>query len=249
MRMRTGWMVLLGLGMSTTVGAQPFDPVDAIEDGEPVAMPAYPSAKVSYTDFKELVDTVEAHRASRLVDLDTFLEMTKDPNTIVLDTRSAYRYGRIHVDGAKHLNFSDFNQGSLAEVIPSPETRVLIYCNNNFDGNPIDFVTKVATPVSLAPDTALGSSLNLSGGGGAPTDVAMQIAVQERPIMMALNVPTYINLYGYGYRNVYELDELVDVSDPRIQFAGSLITGTDANTLDASEPIEEASPKRFWRKR
>jgi hypothetical protein len=39
--------------------------------------------------------------------------------------------------------------------------------------------------------------------------------------MMALNVPTYINLYGYGYHNVYELDELVNVKDPRVKFEGT----------------------------
>lgn len=234
MRIRVEWMICVGLGVSTSGFAQPFDPVDVIEEGERVAVPEYPAAKVSYTDFKQLVDTVESHRADRLIDLDTFLEMAKDPNTIVLDTRSAYRYGRIHVDGAVHLNFSDFNQGSLAEVIPTSETRVLIYCNNNFDGNPIDFVTKVATPASLSPISN--------------DEPAMQILDQERPIMMALNVPTYINLYGYGYRNVYELDELVDVSDPRIQFAGTLISDA-ADTVDDLELTENVPLRKFWRKR
>ena len=41
--------------------------------------------------------------------------------------------------------------------------------------------------------------------------------------MMALNIPTYVNLYGYGYRNVYELNELVKVSDPRITFEGTIV--------------------------
>ena len=41
--------------------------------------------------------------------------------------------------------------------------------------------------------------------------------------MMALNIPTYVNLYGYGYQNVYELDELVKVTDPRIKFEGSVV--------------------------
>ena len=44
---------------------------------------------------------------------------------------------------------------------------------------------------------------------------------------MALNIPTYINLYGYGYvygyRNVYELNELVKVSDPKIEFEGTTV--------------------------
>jgi len=47
------------------------------------------------------------------------------------------------------------------------------------------------------------------------------IVIEESSITLALNIPTYINLYGYGYRNVYELSELVGTYDPRIQFEGS----------------------------
>ncbi|WP_219339552.1 rhodanese-like domain-containing protein [Luteimonas salinisoli] len=165
---------------------------------------SHPPAKVSFDDFKGLVSQVEAHRASRLVDLDTFLNMSRQPGGVVLDTRSTFRYERIHVEGAKHLSFTDFTQDSLREIIPSFDTTVLIYCNNNFEGNQIDFATKVAFPRP-------GDSLSA------------QFAAQERPIMMALNIPTYINLYGYGYRNVYELDELVNVNDPRIAFEGSIV--------------------------
>ncbi len=163
----------------------------------------YPKAKVSFHDFKGLVSEVEAHRAKRLVNLDTFLKMSKEPNTIILDSRSTFRYDRIHLRGAKHLSFTDFTQDNLRTVIPSFDTRVLIYCNNNFDGNQTDFASKIALPPK--------------------NPVATQMASQARPVMMALNIPTYINLYGYGYRNVYELDELVKVSDPRIHFEGSII--------------------------
>ena len=89
--------------------------------------------------------------------------------------------------GAKH-DLSDFNQRSLAELIPDPNIRILI-CNNNFEGNPVDFTTKVFIPPTASDE----------------------VIDEERPVMMALNVPTYINLYGYGYQNVYELDELVNV--------------------------------------
>jgi hypothetical protein len=41
--------------------------------------------------------------------------------------------------------------------------------------------------------------------------------------MLALNIPTYINLYGYGYRNVFELGELVHIGDRRIKFEGSVV--------------------------
>jgi hypothetical protein len=53
--------------------------------------------------------------------------------------------------------------------------------------------------------------------------VATQLADQAKPRMLALNIPTYINLYGYGYRNVYELHELVRVTDPRIEFEGTIV--------------------------
>lgn len=166
----------------------------------------YPKAKVSFEDFKGLVNEVEKHRASRLVDLNTFLKMSREPGVLILDSRSAFRFERIHIKGAKHLAFTDFTQESLAKVIPAFDTKILIYCNNNFDGNQVDFASKFALPLPK-PGTA----------------TATQFASQAKPIMMALNIPTYINLFGYGYRNVYELDELVKVTDPRIAFEGSIV--------------------------
>jgi rhodanese-related sulfurtransferase len=187
--MRSRWFIVPVILLSSTVGfAQPA---------------SYPKAKVSFADFKELVTTVEAHRASRLIDLDTFLKMSHEPDVIILDTRSDFRFERIHVKGARHLAFTDFTQGNLAKTIPSPETTILIYCNNNFEGNQTDFATKAFFP---SPQTA-----------------ARQLADQAKPRMMALNIPSYVNLYGYGYRNVYELDELVNVTDPRIAFEGTVV--------------------------
>jgi hypothetical protein len=166
----------------------------------------YPKAKVDFNDFKGLVAEVEAHREDRLVDFNTFLRMSKKPGVIIMDSRSKFRFDRIHMKGAKHLNFSDFTQANLGRIIPAFKTTVLIYCNNNFEGNQRDFASKVSLPVALPRVTP-----------------AAQFAVQAKPLMMALNIPTYVNLYGYGYRNVYELNELVDVKDPRIAFEGSIV--------------------------
>ncbi len=166
----------------------------------------YPKAKVSFEDFKGLVAAVEPHRASRLIDLDQFLKMSKEPGSIIFDSRSTFRFDRIHIKGAKHLSFTDFTQDNLAKAIPSFDTKILIYCNNNFNGNQTDFASKIASPRPKA---------------GNP--IATQMASQDKPRMMALNVPTYINLYGYGYRNVYELNELVKVNDPRIAFEGTIV--------------------------
>jgi rhodanese-related sulfurtransferase len=35
---------------------------------------------------------------------------------------------------------------------------------------------------------------------------------------LALNIPTFINLVGYGYRNVYELGEVIDFNDPAVEW-------------------------------
>ena len=122
---------------------------------------------------------------------------------IILDTRSKEMYDAKHLKGARHLNFSDFTQKNLAEILPSKKTRVLIYCNNNFENDQVYFATKVSGP--LVKDLTTFSE-NKSLG-----------------ITMALNIPTYINLYGYGYTNVYELSELVSVNDNRIQFEGTSV--------------------------
>ncbi len=37
-------------------------------------------------------------------------------------------------------------------------------------------------------------------------------------IQLALNIQTFINLYGYGYRNVYELGDTVDFNDPAVNW-------------------------------
>lgn len=161
----------------------------------PARAQVLPPAKVSIDSYEQLLAEVKPHRAKRLVDLDRFLQMSRKKGVVILDTRSDEMYRRKHVKGAIHLNFSDFTQESLALLIPDPQTTILIYCNNNIDGDPRAFATKVVRP-----------------------GVADR---QAKALTMALNIPTYINLYGYGYRNVYELSDLVSVWDKRIEFEGA----------------------------
>lgn len=180
-----------------------------VASGQPMKQGAdvkknYPRAKVSFEDFKALVSEVEAYREARVVDLDTFLAMSREPNTIIFDARSDFRFERKHLAGAKHLSFSDFTAENLRKLIPDPNTRILIYCNNNFDGDQVDFATKMAPRFDRAPPES-------------------QILGNRKPVMLALNIPTFINLYGYGYRNVYELGELVNIDDKRITFEGSVV--------------------------
>ncbi|TPW03683.1 MAG: hypothetical protein FD124_2905 [Alphaproteobacteria bacterium] len=40
--------------------------------------------------------------------------------------------------------------------------------------------------------------------------------VVVKSVRLALNIPTFINLYGYGYPNIYELADIVDFNDPAV---------------------------------
>jgi hypothetical protein len=43
-----------------------------------------------------------------------------------------------------------------------------------------------------------------------------QPPVMKKAVSLALNIQTFINLVGYGYSNVRELNEIVDFNDPKV---------------------------------
>ena len=47
-------------------------------------------------------------------------------------------------------------------------------------------------------------------------------------MVVALNHQTYIDLYAYGYKNVYELGALVDINDKRFVFEGTALKRKNA---------------------
>lgn len=161
-----------------------------------------PSPIVDFDGYIALAAEVQIYRKNRLVNLDRFLELAKQPNTIILDTRSQQFFALKHLKGAKNLTFSDFTMGSLAQIIPNSETTILIYCNNNFMGDAIAFRSKTFDPLN------------------SPIYDGMN---NKKPISLALNIPTFINLYGYGYRNIYELESIIVVTDPRLEFEGKAV--------------------------
>ena len=135
---------------------------------------------IDYLEFTKLTEGLEEYRESRRISIELFNKYSKEPNTIILDTRSKRAYKAIHIKGAIHLNFSDFSKYTLTKLIPDKNTRILIYCNNNFESNDSMLATK-------------------SPG-------------------LALNIPTFINLYGYGYKNIYELGSYLSEEDERVVF-------------------------------
>lgn len=205
------------------------------------------SPLVSFDDYESLMKKVKEHRKTRLVDLNTFNKMGAEADVYILDTRSKEMYDRKHVKGAIHLNFSDFTQENLDALFPNRNTTILIYCNNNFMDDfdltnviaDVNFASKVSRPVFELTELQITPVASETIQSGDQTETRINsdmeveepiertIVVPESEITLALNIPTYINLYGYGYQNVYELSELISIYDSRIQFEGTDVIPTE----------------------
>jgi len=103
---------------------------------------------IDYGQYRRIAAEVEPVREKRRLTEEQFVKMAAEPDTIVLDARSADKYAMRHITGAVNLPFTDFTAETLAKVIPKPDTRILIYCNNNFLGAPRSLASKAA-PASL----------------------------------------------------------------------------------------------------
>jgi len=149
---------------------------------QPPPPPANPA--IDMTGYLQVAQDAAKHRQTRRLSEADFIRMGKEPGTLVLDCRSKEKYEQLHIEGAINLSFPDITVDSLRRVIPDRNTRVLIYCNNNFKNSEEAFPSKMPRA--------------------------------------SLNISTYIALYTYGYRNVYELAPLVDPAKSNLTLVGSL---------------------------
>jgi phage shock protein E len=102
-----------------------------------------PNHLIDYGAFETQVMRVGELRAQRRLTERQFMEMSREPNTLILDARSAEKFALLHVKGARNLSLPDITADELAKVIPSKSARVLIYCNNNFLNEPQAFPAKL----------------------------------------------------------------------------------------------------------
>lgn len=122
------------------------------------------------------------YRAERRLPEREFLALSQEPGTVVLDARSREKFAMLHVEGAINLPFPDIDVESLERLLPDKETRILIYCNNNFVGAPA--------------------------------------AMPRKKMEVSLNLSTFATLYSYGYRNIFELEPLLEVHETRLPLSG-----------------------------
>src|SRR5580765_3717253 len=154
--------------------------VCSIQFADAQKKPAIANPNIDMQGYLKVAVEAANYRESRRLTEDDFIRMSHEPGTIILDARSREKYDTLHIKDAVNLSFPDITVESLNRVLPDKDTRILIYCNNNFVGEEKAFPTKMIT-----------ASLNLS---------------------------TYIALYTYGYRNVYELGPLLDIKKSKLEF-------------------------------
>src|SRR4051794_11835624 len=107
-----------------------------------------PNPSIDMDGFLRNAAEASKHRETRRLTEDEFIKMSREPGTIVLDARSKQKYDELHIKGAVNLSFPDITVESLKTLLPDPNTRILIYCNNNFVGAEKAFPTKMP-PASL----------------------------------------------------------------------------------------------------
>ena len=138
---------------------------------------------IDMSGYLRVAGEAAAHRESHRVSEEEFIRMSGEPGTIVLDARSRQKYDELHIKGAINLSFPDIAVETLRQTIPDKNTRIVIYCNNNFRNAEGPFPAKLASA--------------------------------------SLNLATFVALYNYGYRNVYELGPLIDVTNSKLTFESS----------------------------
>lgn len=117
-----------------------------------------PNELINSKEFKRLVSSTLITREPNRLSEQEFIQALKTKNVILLDARSKRNFKLRHIKGAINLPFTEFTAETLASVIPNKQSKILIYCNNNFLGSPISFASKMpSASLNLSTQVALAS--------------------------------------------------------------------------------------------
>lgn len=101
-----------------------------------------PNPLIDYPGFLQDAAKVGKIRETRRVSEDDFIRMASEHGTIIYDARTRDKFELLHIAGAKHLSLTDVTEAELSKLIPDKNTRILIYCNNNFMNEAEAFMSK-----------------------------------------------------------------------------------------------------------
>ncbi len=194
------WKVVLACGFSLLLlSAEP-----AADPKAPSVNAGPPNPAIDMAGYLRVAQEAAQHRAKRRLTEEEFLHMSREPGTIVLDARSREKYDLLHVRGAINLSFPDIDVESLQRTLPDKSARILIYCNNNF----------LVRGAEVSPDAAAAVRRAAGGQPGPALNAAAAFPLKCKTA--SLNLSTYIALYTYGYRNVYELGPQLDPTKTKL---------------------------------
>jgi hypothetical protein len=126
--------------------------------GSVLAAGPIPNPLIDYQEFQKIVTVSAGEREAHRLTEPQFIAAMTDTNAILLDARTASKYALRHIRGAVSLPFTDFTADTLAKVIPTKGTKVLIYCNNNFLGSQVSFASKApSASLNISTYTSLRS--------------------------------------------------------------------------------------------
>ncbi|AMV23037.1 Rhodanese-like domain protein [Gemmata sp. SH-PL17] len=184
------WAANVGAPTANSADSQPPAAQKATAQApDPLANP-----NIDFNGYLKIAQEAAQHREKRRLTEAEFLKMSQEKGVILLDARSKEKYDILHIKGAINLSFPDIDIESLKKTLPDKDAKILIYCNNNFvNGGP---PTTVRVTRDNPTGKAVGAKAVLAFPSKAPT--------------ASLNISTYIALYGYGYKNVYELAPQLD---------------------------------------
>ena len=124
--------------------------------------PAIPNPAIDMQGYLRAAAEAAEHRESRRLTEEDFIRMSREPGTVILDARSQEKYNELHIKGAINLSFPDITVESLNTALPDKNTRILIYCNNNFVGAREAFPNKDRGRFAQPFDLHLALQLRLS---------------------------------------------------------------------------------------
>ena len=176
-------------GLTTAADPKPAEP--------PKVTPPPANPNIDMNAFIAGAQAAAKHREARRLTEEDFIKMSQEEGAIILDARSKEKFDILHIKGAVNLSFPDIDVESLKKHLPNKDTKILIYCNNNF--------------IVGAPPTSLDVTNEDRPARAFPGKYAI----------LSLNISTYTALYGYGYKNVYELGPLLDPTKTKIELVST----------------------------
>lgn len=103
------------------------------------------NAEEGYFDDWEKIDKI---RSERQIHYTKVPEILKKGDAIILDVRSKESYDCGHIKGAKNLSLTDITEKTLPKIVPSKQTKIIIYCEKTLSP-PVRRMaaTKIAFPI------------------------------------------------------------------------------------------------------